>query len=964
MAYTLEQLQSALSVANEEGRTKDAAHIKGLIDKQTGQSEKFPAAPTPYGTGGGVALSEMRDVVDPAASAPAVVRYGVPVAVGLATAPATLPTLATAASISALSTGGADLLAQLLEKRSGERPEVSGREVFASTVSGLAVPLKLKEFSTLTNFLTNSGIFGVSSEASRAIEKGGFTPSTSTLESGLRLGLPFLTAGIGSFSPKEVEKINKYADRRVAVQRERFGGGIILSDLGDEFSEIERNAIAGNSRKVRELMDNVSANYGDALRVAFKDTPNGEELAKPFISYQGKVSSLQKAVDDAASEYSRLTDKLAEARSNNYSNLADLERQANDAAVELVNNKALYDKGMDRMFGGLGSDASAFTTNERLARVNVQINGVKKSIKGAISKLYQEAGIKENDIVANEQDLIDWIGTGVSAQKDRAVFIDAVERVLKRPGMKDDSGNITLKAYRDMRDEIANDFREAGQDATSAQRTAGQVYEAIKSASEDFLERNRKDALPLFQKANNTARGIYAAREGEFGAIGLVEDKNIDGLIKLIKKKGYNSIYPELEAYAGAIRSLGDDASVAASEQFVEDLKKSIRDELIGQSLIEGSGQITRGFKAVDINKLSKKLSSFVSESGFPSEFLGLGSKEEIDALARLAYREGRKGFTAVELDDFFNDVSVVGYDIALAKKDYEEAMRTFYSKSNKADKQAAMDRALLAQKKAGIDLAEATKLAERAAQDPLARLMNDRSFQIDPDSTKNGQWISRLLTTGESDLKELMATLRNPTELVDPDEIIRRRNLANGIAKATTAEVLFRPLRSATGEAGQMVDLTGITNLFYGEGNKAFRAIVGDAAFNELKQTWGKSASGILQKRIKLGLPAFTSREDLIAAAAAVGLAGGNLTGGAMVGTGVGRIRGLIDRGRYSTLWLRYGDPKTSSQWRMVNDRVDKFMEMSPRNAILVQIAEQEDNENEQATLRNQYLMQSQPTR
>jgi len=963
MAYTLEQLQSALSVAIERDDKKDIQYLKGLIDKQTGQSEKFPSAPTPYGTGGALALSEMRDVVDPAASAPSVVRYGVPIAVGLATAPATIPTLASAAAISALSTGGSEAVAEFLETLSGERKDISGKEVFASTVSGLAVPLKLKEYSKLTQFLTNSGIFGTANETSRAIQEGGLTPSTTAFEGVTRVAAPFLAGGVGTFAPAKVEKVEKYAERRAAIMAERFGGAIILSDLGPEFTEIERSALAGNSRKVRELLNNMSINYGDALRVAFKDAPNAEELAKPFVPYQGKVTRLQQAVDDAAKEYSVLTDKLAEARANNASNLAELERQAADAAGELINARALHDKGLDKIFGSLGSDAVAFTPNERLGRVNVQIDSVKKSIKGAVSKLYSEAGINENDIVANKQDLIDWIATGVSAKKDQAVFIDAVERVMKKPGMMDENGNITLKAYRDMRDELANDFKQAGQSATAAQRTASQVYDAVKAASEDFLERNRADALPKFQRANETARGIYAAREGELGAIGFVEDKDIDGLIKLIKKKGYNAVYPELDAYAGAIRALGDEASVAASEQFVVDLKKSIRDELIGQSLIEGSGQITRGFKAVNMNKLAKNLSSLVSEAGFPAEFLGLGTREQIDALARLANREGRKGFTAVELNDFFDDVSMVGYDRALARKDYEEAMRTFYSKSNKADKQQAMDRALLAQKKAGLDLAEATDLANKAAQDPLARLMNDRSFQIDPDSTKNGQWIGRLLTVGESDLKDLMSTLRNPTALVDPNELIRRKKLADDIAKATSAELLFRPLRSATGEAGQMVDLTGITNLFYGEGNKAFRAIVGDQAFNELKKTWGKSAADILQKQVNLGLPAFTNRDDFVAAAAAVGLAGGRSTAGAMLGTALDRIKGLIDRGRYARLWLMYGDPKTSEMWKSVNYDVDRFMRMSTRNAVLVQLADRDDDEREQAQLSNRYLTQGQPT-
>lgn len=964
MAYTLEQLQAALSVANEEGRSKDVKHIQGLIDQATGQSEKFPMAPTPYGTGGGVSLSEMRDVVNPAETAPSVVRYGLPLAVGLATPAATVPTLLAAAETSAVISGLSELLAQEMEIEAGNRPERNVREVLSSTVSGLAVPLKLKDHSKIVNFLTNIGIFGAGSETSRAIEQGGFTPSDTALESVLRVGLPVVTSAVQARTEPFAERSARYAERRAAVQKERFGGAFLLSDLDESLTQKERNAIAGKSKKVRELMDNMSMGYGDAVREAFKDTPNPEELAKYFIPYQGKIDSLQKSVDDAVREYDRLAAEAVKARADNLANASVLEQQARDAASEVVNRKALYDKGLDQHLGSLGSSAAPFTPAQRKARIEFQINSVKNSIKNSVGKLYNDAGILENDIVANEQEIIDWISTGVTSTKDRATYIDALERVLERPGMKDDMGNITLKAYRDMRDELVDMQRQAGKDARSANRTAGQVYEAIKLATEDFLERNRPNSIDAFRKANTAARGIYAAREGATGAIGHIEDGDIGGLIKLIKKETYPKIAPEIEAYASAIRGLGDEASVAGAEQFVSDLHKAIRDEVVGQSIIEGSGQIENRFKAIDMNKLARNLSGLVSESGVPAELIGLGTKPQIDALARLAGREGRKGITAAELNDFFDDVSRVGYDKALARKDYEEAMKTFYIKTDKVSREEAMDRALAAQKKAGLDLAEATELADRASKDPLAQLMNNRSFQIDPDSTKNGQWIGRLLSVGESDLKEMMAALRNPTTLVDANEAIRRAKLADDISKATSAEMLFRPLRAATGETGQMVDLTGITNLFYGPGNKSFKAIVGDKTFNELKETWGKSAAGILKKRIDLGLSAFSSREDMIAAIAAYGLFSGKTTGGVVVGQGVGRIKAFLDRGHYAMLYLMFGDPKTSTAFRNAAYNVDKFASMSPRNAILVQLAERDDAERDQKLAESQYLMRSQPTR
>lgn len=947
--YTIQQLRSALQVAQERGNQEHAKYILNKINEMGATAQ--PESPV---------VSD----VSPESQLPGIgtaVRYGVPIGVGLATAPATLPTLATTAGITALSTGGSELLAQLIEKVQGERQDMSGRDVLASTASGVAVPLKLKELGKLGNFLTNSGIFAASSESSRAITEGGFTPSKDTLESVMRIGLPAVTGFVNVKASEVSEKSIERAARAQAVKARRFGGGLILSDVDEIYSDLERSALAGNSRKVRELLNDMTVNFGDALRIAFKDAPNPEELARPFIPYRGKIDRLKQNLDAATEEYQRLSNDAAQAAANNLESADLLKRQAMDAGAEAVAVKALYERGLNETLGGLGSDVSSFTTAQRIPRVQYQIDRVKGSIKGAVGRLYDAAGIRDNDIVANESELLEWIRTGVKATKDQEAYSDALKRVLTKPGMKDDNGNITLKAYRDMRDDLVGLYRTAGQDATAAHRTAAEVYEAIKTGSEAFLEANRKDAFPAFQRANASARAIYAAREGVSGIIPAIEDKNIGGpggVLDIIRAKGYPSVKPDIDAYVAAIRGFGDDASRAAADQFSNDLHKAIRDEIVGQAIIEGTGQINDRFKAIDMRKLATSLSSLVSEKGVPAELLGLGTKTELDALARIARRENRKGFTAADLDQFFNDVNLMGYDRAIAERDYTEAMRTYHIANNKGDKKAAMDRALAAQAKGKLDMQTAARLSDEAAQDPLARLFNSNSFQVDPDSTRNGEWIGRLLNVGESDLKKLMATLRE-TKGVDLAEAARRSKLADDVAKATTAEMLFRPLRAATGEAQQAVDLTKITNLFYGEGSRPFKAIIGEDAFQSLKQTWGVPAAEILQKRVNLGLPAFTNREDLMAAAAAVGLATGNITGGAMAGTGGYRIKGLVDRGRYGMLWLMYGDPVTARMFKNASYDVDKFMAMSPRNAILVQLAERQDDENEQKVLQRQYLSQ-----
>ena len=91
-----------------------------------------------------------------------------------------------------------------------------------------------------------------------------------------------------------------------------------------------------------------------------------------------------------------------------------------------------------------------------------------------------------------------------------------------------------------------------------------------------------------------------------------------------------------------------------------------------------------------------------------------------------------------------------------------------------------------------------------------------------------------------------------------------------------------------------------------------------------------------------------------MMAAAAAISLARGSPSTGMVVGTGINRITSFIDRGRYSMLWLMYGDPSTSKAFKEAAYNVDKFMSLSTRNAMLVKLAEREDSDKEKAALLN----------
>jgi hypothetical protein len=910
---------------------------------------------------------------------PDIVRYGIPLGIGIATAPISAPTLGAitiTSGISALTTAAAETFAQIMEQFSGKRKDIEGREIGASFVSAAAVPLPLKDAAKLTKFLVNAGGFGVANETSRAIQKNEieglqFGSVSDVIESAGRVLIPAAVGGLAYKSRENIELANRVDERKVAVTAERMGGGFILADLDESFAKVERDAIAANSKKVRQLSENMGVRFGDAIRETFAGSPNPEVIAEALIPYQGKLTKLQNDANQARQVYEAARNSAQDAASVNASNAAKLNDQARIAGEEALAAEALYKKGLDRVFGPLGSDvnASQFVTDERVGRMQQHAENVKGSISSGIRKLYKNTGIDENNIVVNESKIGEWIDAKITDNTRRAQYKSYVDAALQEEGMKDANGNISLSAYRQLRDKIAKNLKAAGETPNAANKSASEAYEAVRSATEDFmLDAYPKDVVDRFKNANVATRGIYSARDGLTGAIDFAESGQFDKLVNLIEQKGWKQVSPEINSYIGAIRGLGDEASVAAAEQFTKDLSKSLRDVVIGESLIPGSGLLDRGFRAVDMKKLASRSSALVSDSGVPVDMLGLGSREQLNALARIASREGRKGFTPAELDNFYDDLSLIGYEKAIAKKDYEEGMKSFFTRTNKADRDAALRRAQEAERKGKLTFNDTQSAYERASADPLAVLLNDRSFNINTDPTKNGGLIGALLNVGETDLKNLMRTLRSAdratVNAVGETEVLRRSKLADDIQKATTSEMMFKPLKSAMGEKGQAVDLTGITNLFYGEGNKNFKAIIGDDAFNNLKNTWGKPAADMLEKRISLGLPAFTSREDMIASIAAVGLASGKTTGGVVVGQGIGRIAGLLARGRNSLLHLMFVMPETSMIFRELNYNVDKFMSMSTRNAILVQFAEREDNEKEQQMLQKQYLTQPQPTR
>jgi hypothetical protein len=909
-----------------------------------------------------------------------VARVGVPIAVAASlpiSGPAALTTgagLATAAMVGAGANMLGEAAGQAYEYFFGGREKPSGTSLIGAGYTGMSTPLPMKEASRMGRFLANASVFGMANEGEKVIKGEEVTvPSLTSFDESLdaatRLGGPAL-AGFLSMAPSLKESTIAIDQRKAQVIAERMGGGFIMSDLSKSFTGPERRAIAGGSKKVRQLLDDMQVSYGDAIAEAFKDAPNPELLAEQLGRYRGQVENANEAVARAKQVFEAKKLAAEQASATNAVDAARLREEASTAGIDVVSQEALRADRLDELFGTLGNDLSPIATNARKTRLNEFAGAVKKNIDYGIGLFYKRAGLLDDDIVANEADIYAWLDRANIGKAQRGAIRADIELALKGPDMKDQAGNISLGAYRMMRDKIADNMAAAGKPRSAAQRAAGNAYEAVRLASEGFLEANRRDVAGTFKEANKAARAIYSSREGLLGAVDLVERGEYGDLVKLFEREGFDKVIPEVEAYASAIRGLGDEASQAAANRFVKDFNLALRDTLVGESLVTDTGLLERGLEAIDVKKFVKRLSSFASDSGYPIESLGLGNKDSVAALARIASRTRRSGMTIDELNTFFDDVARVGIPEATARHEYGEAMRSFFLANTNADKKAAYDRAMKAQADAKLSLDEAITLYKKAESDPLAMLFNNRSFMVDLDQTKNGDWISKLLTVGEDDLGKLMRSLRDNSDVtkaaVGADEVARRNRLAEDISKSVTANLMFEPLRKATGEKGRGVDLVKLTDLFYGDGSKKFRTIVGPEVFDSLKGTWGKTAADMLQKAKDLKVSAFTSREDFIAAAGAAALAQGRSSRGFILGGLLESLKNAAYRGHYTTLYYMFGHPTTSKMFKDAAYDLDAFAKMNPRNGVLLQLAGRSDLEAERLRLEREAIeaTQGQPTR
>lgn len=922
----------------------DRLAAEDAASKQPAEAPAPSSGASPYGLGAkGVQFGEVPPV--PQEVQTAALRYGVPIAAGVATGGmAFLP----AAAITGAASAGGEAAAQFLENQTTGEP-MRPREVAAAGVAGLATPVKIAS-APVANFLANAGIGVGATQAAKAIREGEFKAPKDKLTGVIEFGLPVGFAGLGAYATQKATTAKKAAEELATLSAERGGLNVLPGEIVQGYQGMEARLIrAGNQRIINEAQ-NLDADLGKIVIEAYKDAPRQEELGRKVIPYVKSLDAMKATAQSKREAAQAAEEAFKRAEFEGASNLSELESKARGAAIEAEKSATLYTDGLQKVFGSQLGDVSQYATGARINRIKAASETANNAIKEGLSKLYKLSGIDENTSVVRLDDIRATLAKKVPGAADWVELVQQVEKAAKAPGVMLEDGLITLNGYRRIRDDIAKGLIAQGESPSLASRKASQAYDAIREAHYDFLKETNPDALKALKPANEAAAAVFKAKGSQLGVIDSLASGDIAGVVSAIEKEGYGPVVQEIQGYAQAIAGMGGRDAALAANTFKQNIRLAIRDHIIDTSLRLGAGE-DNASKAIDMGKVVERLDS-LRQKGLGPEQLGMGSSKDVKALAKIASNQG--GSVSVEqFNNFVNDLAELGGDKAASMLRLENLQKAYLAEQN-VQRKASLGQYVKDQlAKAKLDAQDAETAFTRASNDPLVVMLNQPGFALTPKGD-NTKYVTSVLNGGPEGARGFIKALRTPV-VGDAAETASRAKLADDIGKAAVSSLLFDNVKKAMGPGDNRLQLANISDFFEGASNRtqrdAMRELIGAEAFDNLKKTLGDPIVRIHKTQQRLAAGTGDFKENLIAASAATGLAKGRTTGGVVVGGALNRFINAIERNEHNLAYTLYIRPDTAKAFRQASYNVDKFINSSPRNALLYRLAAQEDQKSFEPT-------------
>lgn len=912
----------------------------------------------------------------------AALRYGGPVAAGIATAPLSAP-VAAASMVGAF--GLSEAAAQTLQNMmTGE--EYRPKQIAVSSAFGLAPPLSiaqtnrffgmavnnLKASQGVANFLANAGLQTAASETARIIESDSslldamFQKPEGFTDSALRFGVPALTSAIGSRFAYKTASTEQAAERAAKISSERFGRRFVIGELLEGYSEMEKKAYADRLPLVVNAVENLGADIGPALVTAFKDLPNSQQVADALVKTGaiGKLEKLKASVNSAEAAKQQANDAYTAAAREARFDAPVFEEQARKAGVEAARQYALFEEGIQDVFGIKPGDVLMGSAT-RLRKVQDFAESAENAVKTGISSLYENVGIGINDPVMTSELLIAALNKNVPSENARVEIIQAIDAARRRiPTLIKPDGTLSRDSFLRIRNEIAAELVSAGQRPDSANRTAAQAYASVLEASEAFMQATAPEKLVALRKANSANRAVEQAISGmapdqRESTIQLLRKGDIPGVVKLIESPQALQVVDEIEAYAAAMRGVGDGPSMAAASRFKDNTYKAIRDELVGSSLL-GVGGIDDASRRVDAEALSKRLDKLRSNK-FPVSELRLGTSDEIATLARLS---NDYGLSVERVNAFLDDAAKVGTRGAEARVRFQKAYESYLTSGTPGESSRNLVQLRKVAKDAKLDFDTQSRLMADARRDPLVQLFSRTDLGLSTDFSKNTRFSYALLDAGPTVVKRLIDSLEGKAVKnsgLSAAEVLNRSQIADTLRKSVARDVFLNSVAKSIGPDDKSLAFTQITNFFYGNSpaairqRESFMALLGKDTFNDLKDKWASPISTILKTSRDYGSKIYDFAPEMTIAASGVSFgmagAGGNASP-------VGAQRGVILKNwfrdvskavrsyRMHEAYELFVDPVSSKAYREFNYNLNKFLNSTPRNLAAYQLAQRRDQE------------------
>jgi hypothetical protein len=835
-------------------------------------------------------------------------RHGIPIGAGLLTGGTSIPVTSAVGGISSLI---GNTLAQKSRIGRGAQEGFDRGEMMSDTVLGLTPFLAKK--GTLTRIGVNTASsLGAQELASLASGEGHISPTEALM------GVVF-TGGLSTLGGASSGVVNKAAKAK-ELSQSRYGGTVALSEIFPSKIKLEGRVIStgGLADRIVEGMDS-----GMATKIIqdYADVNQNPEVIKEMASLIGVLDPIQRQVDKAKRAASAASAAYQNAIRTQSEKINEFKLKAEQAASNVALAKLSRAGMVNSMLKGVGPDLAGISKGARKARLSEVATTTREAAKTGMGRLWQDVGIGINAKQVIGSDLMSSIKNirrgPLAGQNAKKSFREAAQKMLGNKNA------LTREDYMDFRDKFAKQLANEGADPNKANAIASKAYDVLKKSATKYVKNNLSESQQdAWRKFNSLSSKYFSARGAD--AMKLVANGDADGLVRAMKE-GAGPMLDEINAYEKSIRGV---AGKDAANMFRSDIDGLIRDGVIDSAVRRGVG--LSGAEAIDPKKLIESVDSLRS-SGFPINRLGLGSNDQVRALARIA---DSKNLSKDEMFAIMRDIPDVGFNAAVARNDYYNDLRKELISGGAKSRGNTTARLAATRKAAKLSVDEANEMLQKASSDPVVEMLSGSTMKLSKNPVNNIKYAATLLNTDGD------TTSRVAKALIDSG---RTRELQELRKAAVAGEMLSMFEESAFSTPRVKVEsLAGLLGEAIGSKGKrdALIGLIGDDGFAQLKKNFLSPLQQVL-----------TSRKNL---------AQGNPTlldafGGTVRARGSGnvglyaRVQPILDfvnNKQYNTFYMLAVDPVTSKQFAKAGYDINRYVASNPVNATFYKLLQDKDAE------------------